>query len=147
MVVIEGRDLPGTEFCDVDGGRLDAVHVGVQIRRDPCGLVRGDAEIARWELEVSVVTSDDGELDFRGPAVQGRRGDRFLYLTWGNVDDRGDFAMFRRAKLTLGRVDRELVRAADSGDRPLVASVTLTDEHGGPRCARVDPPDVQWSLG
>ena len=146
-VVIEGRDLPGAEFCDVDGGVLDSVHVGIQIRRDPCELVRGDADSARWELEVSVVTTDDRDLDFRGPAVQGRRGDRFLYLTWGNVGDDGEFAMFRRAKLMLDRVDPELVRTADSGDRPLVGRVSLTDEHGGPRCARVDPPALEWRLG
>jgi len=146
-VVIEGRDLPGAEFCDADGSRLGEVHVGIQIRRDPCDLVRGDAESARWELDVSVVAGDDGDVDFRGPAVQGRRGDRFLYLTWGSVDGDGAFDMFRRAKLMLSRIDPELVLAAESGGRPLVARVVLTDEYGGPRCARVDPPALEWSLG
>ena len=36
---------------------------------------------------------------FRGPAVHGKRGERFLYLTWGDVGPAGEFAMFRRAKL------------------------------------------------
>ena len=84
--------------------------------------------------------------DFRGPAVHGKRGDRFLYLTWGEPAD-GAWHMFRRAKLMLDRIDPELVRGAESGDRPLVARVHLTDECGGPRCARVDPPAISWSLG
>ena len=55
--------------------------------------------------------------------------------------------MFRRAKLMLGDVDPVLVTEADRTDRALVADVTLTDARGGPRCARVDPPAVRWSLG
>ncbi|MFI5046764.1 MAG: DUF5990 family protein [Acidimicrobiia bacterium] len=145
-VVIEGFDLPGRTFCDPDGNPLDDVHVGVQVRREPEGLVRGDAAAARWELDVGVVTGTDGTLDFRGPAVQGKRGDRFLYLTWGNVHD-GNFAMFRRAKLMLNRVDPELVTAAEREQRRLVGAIRLTDARGGPRCARVDPPDLKWTLG
>ena len=55
--------------------------------------------------------------------------------------------MFRRAKLMLARVDTGLVSEAYRTERPLVADVTLTDESGGPRCARVDPPAVRWSVG
>jgi hypothetical protein len=55
--------------------------------------------------------------------------------------------MFRRAKLVLDRVEPALVASAERSGRPLVADVRLTDEKGGPRCARVDPPAVTWSLG
>jgi hypothetical protein len=146
-VVIEGHDLPGRAFCRPDGSPLENVHVGVQIRRDPCELVAGDAPSARWELDVGVVTAADGSVDFRGPSVRGKRGDRFLYLTWGAVDADDGFDMFRRAKPMLGRVDPSLVAAAEQDRRPLVARVRLTDARGGPRCARVDPPDLEWSLG
>jgi Family of unknown function (DUF5990) len=54
--------------------------------------------------------------------------------------------MFRRAKLMLDRVDPSLVRTA-SGVGQLVATVELSDEHGCPRCARVDPPALVWSYG
>jgi len=87
----------------------------------------------------------DGDLDFRGPAVQGRRGDRFVYLTWGDVGQEGEFEMFRRAKLMLDRIDRVLLDAAVAG-RGLNARVELSDDRGGPRCARVDPPAVEWSV-
>ena len=29
----------------------------------------------------------------------------------------------------------------------MAARVRLTDDKGGPRCARVDPPAVEWTLG
>ena len=56
------------------------------------------------------------------------------------------FTMFRRAKLMLGAIDPDVVgAAARSGD--LLARVRLTDPKGGPLCARVRPPYVEWSAG
>ena len=146
-VVIEGIDLPGRTFCDPLGNPLDDVRVGIQVGQEPRHLVAGDAITARWETDVRVVLGTDASIDFRGPAVHGRRGDRFLYLTWGNVDDDDRFEMFRRAKLMLNRIDRELVGTAEQDQRPLVGTVRLRDTNGGPRCARVDPPDLEWKLG
>jgi hypothetical protein len=144
-VVVEGFDLPGRRFCDAEGNPLEDVRVGVQLGREPHDVVPGDAASARWELDVRVVTGPDRTLDFRGPAVQGKRGDRFLYLTWGNVVD-GRFEMFRRAKLMLNRIDPGLVTEAEQHERRLVGTVRLTDQRGGPRCGRVDPPDLEWSV-
>ncbi len=146
-IVIEGRDLPGRSFCNPEGDVLGDVHVGVQVGRDPEGLVPGDAASARWELEVRVHDGDEGSLDFRGGAVHGKRGERFVYLTWGNLNPDGVFEMFRRAKLMLNRIDTTFVRAAENGSRPLTVVVSLTDGRGEPRCARVDPPALEWSVG
>ena len=146
-VVIDGFELPGRTFCAADGSPLTNVHVGVQIRSDPSDLVSGDASAARWELDVIVDRQPGMPLDFRGPAVHGRRGDRFLYLTRGNVDDHGTFQMFRRAKLMLDRIDPQLVAAAQQRARPLVGKIRLADSRGAPRCARVDPPDLIWTIG
>lgn len=120
------------------------VHVGVQVRRDPAQLVRADQREALWVVEVEVLAKD-GALDFRGPAVQGKQGDRFLYLTWGNVGSDDEFEMFRRAKLMLNRIDPAVIEAAVAVGR-LAATVDLTGGDGGPRCARVDPPAVAWSI-
>ena len=146
-VVIDGFDLPGRTFSDPDGHPFNDVRLGIQVGQEPHDLVAGDALVARWELHVRVVEGTDASVDFKGPAVHGKRGDRFLYLTWGNVDDYGRFHMFRRAKLMLNRIDRELVTAAEQQERPLVGVVRLRDAHGAPRCARVDPPDLEWKLG
>ena len=145
-IVIEGHDLPGRTFCDEHGSPIGNVQVGVQVRKEPEGLVPGDASSARWDVEVDVVAGKDGERDFRGPAVHGKRGDRFLYLTWGNVTDTGTFTMFRRAKLMLDRIDADLVHHAAVEHQPLIARVRLSDDLGTPRCARVDPPDLTWRL-
>jgi hypothetical protein len=138
---IEGHRLPGRVFCECRN-----VHVALQVRQSPEGLTPGDAPSAVWDLDVALVVTDEGSVDFRGPAVHGKRGERFLYLTWGDVGDDGSFEMFRRAKLMLNRVDPELILDADRQDLPLVARVELTDGRGGPRCARVDPPAIAWSV-
>ena len=129
-LILEGHHLPGAS-C----GPYDDVHVGVQVRRDPTDLVRADAESARWEVNIQVLNTPDGP-DFRGPAVQGRRGERFVYLTWGEVSG-SDFTMFRRAKLMLADVP-------DPKAETVTARIHLTDHAGMPRCARLKPPALEW---
>jgi len=143
-IVITGIHPPGRSFCRPDGSVMDNVHVGVQAAREPSQLIRADASEMRWEVEVSVVRTN-GSLDFRGPPVQGKRGDRFIYLTWGHVGPDDTFEMFRRAKLMLDRVGPDLIELAVTTGR-LDATVDLTGEDGGPRCARVDPPAITWSV-
>ena len=127
-LVIEGHHLPGRS-C----GSHDDVHVGVQRGREPVELVPADATEARWEIDVEVVHRD-GERDFRGPEVQGKPGERFVYLTWGSVAG-GSFEMFRRAKLMLADLP--------AGDEVTV-DVDLTDECGMPRCARLRAPAIAF---
>jgi Family of unknown function (DUF5990) len=134
-VLVRGKDPPGRTFASYGD-----VHVGIQVGRDPVGMVPGDTAAPEWPLAVRVV---DG--DFRGPAVHGRRGDRFLYLTWGDVAG-GAFHMFRRGKLMLDRIEPTILGEALVGGRTLVATISLTDESGCPRCARFDPPAVAWSV-
>ena len=110
-LVIEGTNLPG-RAC----GSYRDIHVGLQLRREPVGARRGGRTEARWEVDVEVVERD-GERDFRGPAVQGKRGERFVYLTWGEVRD-GTFSMFRRAKLMLDDVPDPAARDRRRAGRP-----------------------------
>jgi Family of unknown function (DUF5990) len=134
-LTIRGHDMPGSEFADCTN-----VHVGLQVKRDPAGLVRGDAPEATWETEIKVIDGP-GDVDYGGAAVQGRRGERFLYLTWGTVE--GDaFTMFRRAKLMLADLPPALRR------EPAVAvTVSLTQEDGSPRCARIPSSLMTWRTG
>ncbi|WP_329388391.1 DUF5990 family protein [Streptomyces sp. NBC_01351] len=132
---IVGRELPGRE-C---GGYRD-VHVAVQRGREPEGAVPADAAEAVWEFTVEAVAAPDGTRDFRGPHVQGRRGARFLYLTWGEQPPGGAFTMFRRAKLML---DDLPARSVERGTAE--ARLALTDRCGMPVCASVRPPAVTWT--
>ncbi len=143
-VAIVGFNLPGSTFCRPDGSPMVNVHVGVQHRRDPAELVRADSIEARWYAEVEVIERDGG-FDFKGPVVQGKLGERFIYLTWGEVHPGARFEQFRRAKLMLNRIEPETLGAARRSGH-LVARVDLTGPDGGPRCARVDPPAIAWSV-
>ena len=105
-------------------------------------MVPGDAPSAEWTLECDVVDTADG-VDFKGPYISGRPHARFIYLSWGSVAPDGTFAMFRRAKLWLDSVDRELIEAAESGT--LVGELGLSDACGHPLCASVRPPRIMWT--
>ncbi len=114
-VRIVGQRLPGLR-C---GGRT-GVHVGVQRGREVVALVPGDVTAAVFELTVGVVTGRDGRPDFRGPFVHGRPGERFLYLSWGEVGTAGRFEMFRRAKLHLSALSEDTLRKRSSSERSVL---------------------------
>lgn len=141
---IEGHDLPGLscEWNELGQPRTN-VHVGLQLGRDPHRIKPADRRKVQWTTDIEIVHDQDGNVDFRGKAVQGKRGERFVYLTWGEPLADG-FDMFRRAKLMLHRVDETLIERWRSDGGTLVASVHLTDDFGQPRCARVDPPAIEW---
>jgi hypothetical protein len=146
---IEGVDLPGTS-CGPSPQRPAGhfnIHVGVQRRGKPdelLGLVPGDSPGVTWTLDATVTSAADGGVDLKGPYIQGPPGGRFIYLNWGAVDTSGTFTMFRRAKLRLDAVAPEVLRSAQE-QGTLVARVTLTDSGGGPICASVRPPFIEWS--
>lgn len=138
---IEGTNLPGRTF-----GEHEDVHVAVQCRQEPVDLTPGDAVDATFEFDIDIVPADEGGWDFRGPYVQGRRGERFIYLTWGDRPPEGGFTMFRRAKLHLSCLDADLLTVA-ADRRRLVARLSLSDARGAPRCASLRPPAITWSAG
>lgn len=147
QVRIEGHTLPGRACAPADAPlSYDNVHVGVQRRQEVVELVPGDAPSARWSFDVTTRVADDGGLDVGGPYVHGRRGDRFLYLSWGTVAADGAFTMFRRAKLNFADVPAEVLAKAAAGAGTLVARLGLTDGCGNPVCARVRPPAVTWAV-
>ncbi|MCK9878802.1 DUF5990 family protein [Frankia sp. Ag45/Mut15] len=145
---VEGHDLPGRRCGPAGEGGHGDVHVGLQARGDPSDLLGvhpGDAAAALWSVECTVLAGPAGP-DLRGRYVQGRPGGRFLYLSWGDVDAAGTFAMFRRAKLMLDAVDPTVLAAAIRAGT-LVGRLGLTDAAGNPLCAAVRPPAITWSPG
>jgi hypothetical protein len=118
------------------GAVLDDVVFAVQLLQEVEVQVRGDAKSATWTFEVTTKVDADGNRDFGGPFVHGKRGERFVYVSWG--DGSGDsFTMFRRAKLML--------HEAPTTDGTAVATIHLTDGKGLPICARLKPPALEWS--
>jgi hypothetical protein len=147
QVTIFGSGLPGRDIGPGDnfpGARN--VHVGVQRkdRRDELlGLTPGTAPSAHWDFEATT-TPAGGGFDIKGPYIQGHPGARFIYLSWGTVDDDGTFTMFRRAKLWLDAIDPATLDAARRYGS-LIAHLELTDTKGHPLCAAVRPPLIRWS--
>jgi uncharacterized protein DUF5990 len=107
--------------------------------------VPGDAPQAIWAVDVTVRETDGGR-DFGGPFVSGNRTDRHLGLRWLGRAPSGQVELFRGAKLRLIDVAPNLVEEALRTGGTLVGRVVLTDEHGWPRCARVRPPAIEWSI-
>jgi hypothetical protein len=148
QIRIEGSDLPGSSCGpspDRPGGHHN-IHVAVQRRGRPgelLDLVPGDAPSATWTLDCQAVATTSG-CDFKGPHIQGPPAGRFIYLSWGTVDDAGEFSMFRRAKLWLDAIPGEVIEAAVDGGA-LVGRLGLTDGKGNPICASVRPPQIEWS--
>jgi uncharacterized protein DUF5990 len=93
QIRIVGTQLPGRDCGAGDNfPGYTNIHIGVQrknSRDELLNLHPGDAPSAAWTLECSV----DG-TDVRGPHVQGRPGERFIYLSWGSVDDAARFTCF-----------------------------------------------------
>jgi len=157
-VVIDGYDLPGLTCRPEPGGSGHRnVHVALSGKSkdrpalavpDRPGLaiepVPGDAESARWELQITVRRDADG-FDFSGPFVAGTRDDRSLGLAWGEVPGDGTLRLFRGAKLRLVDVDPAVIEKALRPGHRLVARIRLTDPRGNPVCARVHPPALVWS--
>ncbi|MCX5266386.1 DUF5990 family protein [Streptomyces sp. NBC_00199] len=146
---IDAVDLPGLTGPASADGRTPAyanLHVAVQRRDRPAELLdpqRGDASSATWTLECTASATPAG-TEVVGPYVQHRLGRRFVYLSWGTVDEAGVFTMFRRAKLMLDAVPADVLAAA-AREGLLVGRLGLTDAQGGPLCARVEPPHIAWS--
>jgi Family of unknown function (DUF5990) len=100
-----------------------------------------------FETTVRVVTGTNGELDFRGPAVQGPRGGRFIYLTSGTRAGQFGSPWDRRAKVSLEGL-RPLFAQLRGGTADVVGVATIagTGRDGGPACASVPLLGAGWSL-
>ncbi len=139
--------MPGRVCADPSPDLLGYknIHVGLQLEDEVTGLVPGDAAEAIWSLTVNAVEKD-GSIDVRGSNVKGKRGDRYLYLSWCTVNPEGEFEMFRRAKLMFDAIGNELLQSAQRPGHVLVGTLNMTDEKGMPRCAAVRPPAITWSV-
>jgi hypothetical protein len=101
----------------------------------------------RWMTCVAVKQLDDGTLDFSGPAVHGKRGERFFYLSWSG-ETGGVRVMFRRLKIHLREVKpAQWSTVMRPGARKLLqARVHAIAKDGGPACASVPLLGGGWTI-
>ena len=96
---------------------------------------------------IRVVAGTNGDLDFRGPAVQGPRAGRFIYLTSGTRAGQRDSCWNRRAKVSLEGLRPLLAQEPSETAISIgVASIKGTSRDGGPACASVPLLGTGWSL-
>jgi len=117
--------------------------VGVQRNQDVEQMSKTSGETVDFSILIDLIDTPDG-IDFRGPYVHGRKGERFLYVCWGSIESDGEFQRIARTKLMLGDVETELLDSAKSGST-LEATVVATDDRGQLRTGRVRPPAVTWT--
>jgi hypothetical protein len=139
---IIGRRLPGSSWSGRSG-----IHIGVEREGDVVGLVTGDAADAVFDIDLDIFEGADGMPDFRGPYVHGRRGERFVYLSWAEVGEDGSVAIFRRLRLHLAPLLEQASAERVLAAKRIQAVLELTDTRGRPLAASVRPPWVTWRLG
>ena len=125
-------------------GKHHDVLVGVQGQgaADIVDPVPADRGSATWEFGATLLERD-GRYDLRGPFVQGKPGDRFLYLSWCTEHD-GAPEMFGRSKLLLAPVGQEVLAEVAAG-RTLIARLGLLDDRGKLRMTSIRPPAIEWA--
>lgn len=115
---------------------LWALQLGRDERVEPSSATK--SRIA-FDFTVEVVEgSSKGTFRLRGPAVQGRPGERFVYLRIGTYAGQTGTDVARRAKISLEGITRKLldaVRAKRAG--VLEVQFAGTDSKGGAACATV----------
>ena len=101
-----------------------------------------------FDFSVEVVAGDAPDVfRFRGPAVQGRPGERFVYLCIGAYAGQVGAPAGWRAKISLEGITRKLldaVKAKRSGVPKAQFAGTASD--GGPSRASVPLLGVGWSI-
>ncbi len=131
-------DFPGLPF----EGRA-AIYLGIQFKQDVLDETPMTVQQKIFTIEVKAAEGTDGRPNFTGPYVFGKTGDKFLYLVWFMKTSMGD-ERFRRAKIKLNELSWEQINTVISKQSPLQAKIKLTDARGGPVCASLKPPYIQW---
>lgn len=143
QIVCEGLPAHGFEGCD---GRR-AIRVDLQTKDGhQSGQSTGAGALSfATEILVKQGGSDDA-ADFAGPAVHGKRGERFFYLSWSG-EKAGRREMFRRIKVHLRDLSTAQLTKARRVKGTLIARVHAVAKDGGPACASVPLLGGGWSVG
>jgi Family of unknown function (DUF5990) len=144
LVRVRARNMPSV-WCREHG----ISHLGISRAKQVVDAVPTEESGAVYELTVDVVTKPEAPdgIDFRGPYVFGRKGERFLYLNWGCRTDDGwtSGTGGGRIKLQLLTIDATLIESALAGG-VLLADLDLSNETGGPVYATVRAPRLTWQI-
>ncbi len=140
-LVCEG--IPVHRFEGFDGKRSVRVELQTKTGHQPGRKVGSNA--VAWEILVAEKRSPDGAPDFSGPAVHGKRGERFFYLSWSG-EVAGTRVMFRRIKIHLRDLTMTQLVQARKPANLLEARVHAVAKDDGPACASVPLLGAGWTV-
>ena len=121
-----------------------AVQLG---RSDLWVPVKRSKDRIEFEVLLELVSTAGGEAKVRGPAVQGPRGGRFLYLASGTRAADVMSPWNRRAKISLETLPLDAIRNRPAGAAVVLAGeISGTAKDGGPACASVPLLGKGWAL-
>jgi Family of unknown function (DUF5990) len=120
-----------------------ALQMGKKDLVEPRSL-SGSKIIFEFEIEV-VVNAEPDSFRLRGPAVQGPRGGRFIYVNSGAYAGDASSQWGRRAKVPLEGITWVLIQQATTPKkRVLEAQFSGTGRDGGPACASIALSGSGW---
>lgn len=138
-LVFHCRNLPGREFDGKTEGRL-----GIQRDDHVIEDVPADSEEIVFTIPLRVfLNAQTEQIDFHGPFVKGKVGERFVYLVWGQRDGE-NWITLRRAKFYLRCIGRErLIPVLDRG-KTISLRIDMTDAKGKPLTASIGEQSFQF---
>ncbi len=117
---------------------------GLQNKREVEDPVLADGT-TEFRTDIEIRSTAEG-TDFAGPHVNGSKGDRFIYLSWGLPDPTGEFVMVARAKIKLNAIPDELLDQAINVGAGLRADLAATNSKGQPASGTIKPDAIRWSI-
>jgi hypothetical protein len=124
---------PGVEY---------AVQVGRGAAYETIRKQRSTGGDLCFEFGVGLSTRRPAAPDFRGPVVQGPRGQRFVYIDIGTFAGQADTCWSRRLKIPLAGITWMMLgEALADAQMVLETRVPGTGRDGSPSCATVKPFD------
>jgi len=122
------------------------VRFGLQDKRGGVDAVPATSTTT-FDTDIERTISAEAAPDFRGEHVNGRKGDRFVYLSWGAANEAEPFVMFARAKIKLADIPTALLDegpAGPDGAVELDGVLQATNEKGQPASGTIREPAIRW---
>jgi hypothetical protein len=130
-------------IVDPPAGTKWALQLG---KSDLAPPIRATERAVVFETDAEAIAGSKAEpVRLRGAAVQGRPGDRFLYLNTGTYAGDRTSIWSRRAKVPLSGITASLAKAAAGKGDVLECQFSGTAEDGGPACASITLLPPGWT--
>ncbi|MCY7422491.1 MAG: DUF5990 family protein [Chitinophagaceae bacterium] len=92
-----------------------------------------------FDCTITAIATEES-IDFKGEVVQGKRGERFIYISIGSMAGQLNATWSRRLKIPLTGISMEMMEANQKNKKvALQTTVAGTAKDGGPNCATPKP--------